>query len=287
MNARGCDPTLAGARSFLFVPADRPERIGKALDSGADVVIVDLEDAVAPDVKDAARKTLAAALSPSLPVLVRVNAAGTPWFERDLELCRAREVSGVVLPKAERTADLDHIAQALGEGASVLCLIETAAGLWNALPLAQHAVTERLLFGSIDLQSDLGIDGDREEVDAFRSQLVLASRLAQLPPPVDGVTTSIDDVEQIRSDARRARRFGFGGKLCIHPRQIATVNGAFDVTPAEVQWAERVIDAIRHSKGAAVAFEGRMIDRPVVARAEAILRARRSRRTADGVEPSA
>lgn len=269
------------ARSFLFVPGDRPERIAKAWGSGADNVIVDLEDAVPPRGKDAARAALFAALTPAAPVLVRINGADTPWFEQDLAMCHQSGVAGIVLPKAERVEDLDRVAAVVGRRRPIHALIETAAGLWNAMAIAQHAAVARLLFGSIDLQLDLGIGGDDDELDAFRSQLVLVSRLARLPAPVDGVTVTFDDPEPVRADALRARRFGFGAKLCIHPRQIAVVNAAFSPTVEELRWAERVLEAVRQSNGAAVALDGRMIDRPVVLRAEAILRARRDDGGAD------
>jgi citrate lyase subunit beta/citryl-CoA lyase len=128
------------------------------------------------------------------------------------------------------------------------------------------------MFGTIDFQLELDIDGDGDELLVFRSELVLASRLAGIQPPVDGPCTSWEDMELIVADARRARRLGFGGKLCIHPKQVAVVNAAFSPSDAEVVWARKVLDAAERSGGAAVAVDGKMIDRPVILKAERIVR---------------
>jgi citrate lyase subunit beta / citryl-CoA lyase len=271
-------------RSYLFVPADRPERFAKALASGADAVIVDLEDAVAPHNKTAARAALAqwlagAAAGPhtAVPLLVRINAPGTEWFAGDLALCgSSNAVSGVMLPKAERGADVEAVHRA-APGRSLIPLIETAEGFDHLRALAGAAGVQRLAFGSIDFQLDLGMAGGRDDDDTalpllfFRSQLVLASRLASLLPPIDGVTTSIDDAAPVARDAQAARRLGFGAKLCIHPRQVAAVNAGFTPSAAEVDWARRVVAAVERSEGAAVAVDGKMVDRPVLMRARVVL----------------
>ena len=258
-------------RSFLFVPGDRPDRFGKALAAGAGAVIVDLEDAVAPDAKDAARESLLHWLSrASAQVLVRVNAADTPWFADDLALCGHASVAGVVLPKAERRSDLAH-ASAIAAGKRLYPLIESAAGYEAMRTIAGAPGVERLVFGSIDFQVDLGIGGDDDGLLVFRSQMVLASRLAHLRAPVDGVTVAIDDEAALAADAARARRLGFGAKLCIHPKQVAVVERAFAPSEAELDWARRVVDAAARAKGGAFAIDGRMVDKPVMLRARAIL----------------
>ena len=270
-------------RSYLFVPADRPERIAKALASGADAVIVDLEDAVAPDAKAGARAALAQWLAgaanaphqPHVPLFVRTNAPGSEWFADDLALCgRSAAVSGVMLPKAERVADLDAVRHA-APGRALIPLIETAEGFDQLRALAGATGVQRLAFGSIDFQLDLGIsagdEGDGTALLFFRSQLVLASRLASLLPPIDGVTPALDDDAPVLRDAQAARRLGFGAKLCIHPRQVAAVNAGFTPSDAEVDWARRVVAAVERSGGAAVAVDGKMVDRPVLLRARAVL----------------
>jgi citrate lyase subunit beta/citryl-CoA lyase len=268
-------------RSYLFVPGNRPDRYAKALAAGADAVIIDLEDAVAPPDKGAARDALKDFLSSktSQPVLVRINAAGTEWFDDDAALAGLPGVAGVVLPKAERVDDIERLLAA--GAAAVLPLIESALGFHHALELARVPCVERLLFGSIDFSVDLGIEESVESLQAFRSQLVLVSRLAGIAAPVDGVSTALDDEARISDDTRRARRDGFGAKLCIHPKQVAVVNAAFMPGADEIAWAERVLDAAAAARGAAVAVDGKMVDRPVILKAQSIREeaARRRRST--------
>lgn len=259
------------ARVYLFVPGSRPERFGKALDAGADAVILDLEDAVGPADKATARDAIAGWLSPARPVLIRINGAGTPWFDDDLALCSRPGVAGVVLPKAESADDIARVAARVGAGVPILPLIESALGIWNLHEIATAPQVDRLLFGSIDFQVDLGIDGEGEELLYFRSQLVLVSKVAGLRAPVDGVCAAIDDADRLRDETQRGRRFGFGGKLCIHPKQVAVVRSCFLPSAEDVAWAERVVAADSAAGGAAVALDGKMIDRPVLLKAREIL----------------
>jgi citrate lyase subunit beta/citryl-CoA lyase len=261
-------------RSYLFVPGDRPERFDKALAAGADAVVLDLEDAVAPARKVLARHDVAKWLersraSAGVQVLVRVNAPTTAESEADLRAC-APLADGIVLPKAERPSDLELLHREW-PSAELLPLIETAAGMDAARELATAPGVRRLMFGSIDFQHDVGIDGEGQELLFFRSRLVWMSRLAGIVSPVDGVSTVIDDADALREQARTARRLGFGAKLCIHPRQIIPVHEGLAPTAAQVEWARRVVAADAASGGAAVAVDGAMIDRPVVLRAQAIL----------------
>lgn len=274
------------ARSALFVPATRAERIGKALASGADAVIVDLEDAVAPADKDAARSALAAALAlmpphahtskgfdGSPPLWVRVNAV-EPWLSADLAMCAASPaVRSVMVPKAESPAQMQAAFEACG-GKPLVALIETAQGFAQRDALGAHPAVARLAFGAIDFQVDLGIAGEGDALLMFRSSLVLTSRLAGLPAPLDGVTVEVSDEIRVGADAARAVELGFGGKLCIHPRQVAAVNAAFSPTQAELDWAQRVVAAMQAAGGAAVAVDGKMVDKPVLLRAQAVLAAR-------------
>jgi len=257
---------MAAPRSCLFVPGNRPERFDKALASGADAVIVDLEDAVPPEAKPGARDAVAAWLSPARAIVLRINAAGTPWFADDLALARHPGVAAVMMPKAERPGDL----AVLGD-VPVVALLESAAGLANARAIAGCANVRRLAFGAIDFQLDLGMQAGFEDLLVFRSEIVLASRLAELAPPLDSPSVAIEQAGEVEREARAARRLGFGGKLCIHPRQVAVVNDAFAPTPDELAWAARVLEAARAAGGAAVQVDGRMIDRPVILRAQRLL----------------
>lgn len=258
----------ASARSYLFVPGNRPERFGRACASGAHAVIVDLEDAVPADDKAQARATVAAWLSPEHPVLIRINGATTPWFQDDLALCALPGVAGIVLSKAESVAEIAQLARC--GAAAIYPLIESAQGFLNCLAIARAPGVRRLLFGTIDFKLDLGIDGEREELLYFRSQLVLVSRLAGIAAPVDGVSTAIDDLAQLVADTQHARKMGFGAKLCIHPGQINHVHGCFQADATELAWALRVLEAAALANGAAFALDGEMVDRPVIARAERV-----------------
>jgi citrate lyase subunit beta / citryl-CoA lyase len=147
---------------------------------------------------------------------------------------------------------------------------------FDQLPaISRAAGVQRMAFGSIDFQLDLGIDesGGGTELLYFRSQLVLASRLAGLPPPIDGVCTAIDDAARVEREACAAKRMGFGAKLCIHPQQVAAVHAGLAPSAAELDWAERVLTAMQQANGAVVAVDGKMVDKPVVERARAVLRA--------------
>jgi citrate lyase subunit beta/citryl-CoA lyase len=262
-------------RSLLFVPGSRPERFDKALAAGADLVVIDLEDAVAAADKVSARAALAAWCSsaeqrPGRRVVVRINAADTEWFAEDLAVAAMPGVFGVMLPKAEQVESIDAVATAR-EGLRVLPLIETAIGFDNSRAIARSPGVQRLVFGTIDFALDLGLDGEDDPLLFFRSRLVLESRLAGIAAPIDGVTVAIDDAEQLRHDTLRARQLGFGGKLCIHPKQVDGVNRHFAPSDAEAAWARRVLDAAAASAGAAVQLDGKMIDKPVILRAEALM----------------
>ncbi|HVZ42213.1 MAG TPA: CoA ester lyase [Ramlibacter sp.] len=274
---------LARARSFLFVPGTRPERFGKALDSAADCVIVDLEDAVAPDEKAAARNRLAdrfAAFTAEqlARTLVRVNGADTPWHAEDLRLLgewTRRGLAAVVVPKAGHADALQAIGNALGPRALLLPLIESLAGLDAVDALSRAPQVARLAFGHLDFQLDLGMrcEPDETELASVRFALVAASRRAALPAPVDGVTVTTTDEARLATDVRRARAFGFGAKLCIHPSQVTAVNTAFSPSAQEVEWARRVIAGAEVHGGAAFSLDGRMVDAPVVQLARRTLHA--------------
>jgi citrate lyase subunit beta/citryl-CoA lyase len=275
-SAEPTQPAKLPARSWLFVPATRPERFGKAAASGADRIIVDLEDAVAPDAKHEARSAVTAtALPRSVPVYLRVNGTGTVWIDDDVAAAAALPIAGVVVPKAERAAHLAEIASRLPEGVPLVAIIETALGVEQALEVARAPRVERLAFGAVDFQLDVGgRDGDAVQLAYARSRIVIASRVAGIAAPIDAVSLALDDDAAVGKDAGQARRFGFAGKLCIHPRQVAAVHRAFAPTPDEVEWARGLLaalGALRPEERGAFSFRGAMVDRPVVERANQIL----------------
>jgi len=269
------------ACSFLFVPASRPERLQKALASGTDMVIADWEDAVAPQDKAAARGALSEALKDLNPVnrarvLVRINAEDTGWHHDDLSALASlvkQGMAGVVVPKAERLETLDAVAEAAGAQAAVLPLVETVHGLYAVDELAAAPYVTRLVFGHLDFQVDAAIDcgPNEDELLPVRMALVLASRRAGKAAPVDGVTVDTGNAERMKSDAGRARRMGFGGKLCIHPSQVPTLHAVFDPDAETVAQARKIVQAMNETSGGVCVLEGRMIDVPVLKKALATL----------------
>lgn len=250
----------------LFVPGHRPDRFAKAAAAGPDAVIIDLEDAVPRDAKDQARANLTAGLA-ELPVLVRVNGVGTPWHDQDIAAVARMKPAAVMVPKAESPAAIDRIAAVLGPDLPIIALVETAAGLAGARALAAHPAVGRIAFGSVDFCADLGCAHEREALLAARSELVLASRLAGLAAPIDGVTLAVDDPAAANGDARYALQLGFGGKLAIHPAQISPIRQGFQPSAAEVEWARKVLA----SGDGAASVDGEMVDEPVRVRARSII----------------
>jgi citrate lyase subunit beta/citryl-CoA lyase len=262
----------AAAVTWLFVPGDTPERFAKAATSGAGAVILDLEDAVAPQAKVSARTAVADYLSDGKSGFVRVNGANSHWYAEDMAAIAGLDgLRGVVLPKAETTTQILDAARAMGDRGALVALIETARGVLEAAAIAACGRVARLAFGSVDLALDTNVEDEDAGFLAARSNLVLASRAAGLPGPIDGVTLDVSDGERAGRDAVRARRLGFAGKLCVHPRQLLAVREAFAPGADEVAWADRVMEAVGASGAGVVTVDGEMIDRPRVARAEAIL----------------
>ena len=263
-------------RTYLFVPGNRPERFAKALASGADAIVLDLEDAVAPAAKDEAREAVArwareAAEAERARIVVRINDAQTSAIADDLRLLRDARITGVMLPKAESAAQV-NVVRAAVPGARVLALIESACGVANVQQVAGADGVARLVFGTLDyaLDLDLDITDSAEALVHAASVLAIASRVAGLAAPVAGVTPQLDDEQRLLADLAWARRHGFGAKLCIHPRQVAPIHAALAPSEQAVDWARRVLAAEAASPGAAQ-LDGRMIDRPVVLQAQRTL----------------
>jgi citrate lyase subunit beta/citryl-CoA lyase len=267
---------VESARSWLFVPATRPERFTKAVASGADLVVVDLEDAVPPDRKEAARADAAAWLAGDGVAAVRVNPADSEHHAADAAaLAGLPGLRAVVVPMATSVEALAALHDRLGDGVALVAQVETAVGVTRAVDLAGAPGVSRLAFGHLDFAFDVDAAPDAATVDHARAALVVASRAAGIAGPVDSVTTDLDDAETTRRDAVHARALGFTAKLCIHPRQVAAVNEAMSPTGDEVAWAERVLGA---DTSGAVRIDGQMVDAPVVARAERIMARVRSPR---------
>lgn len=261
-------------RCPLFVPATRAGLIPKAQASGADAVIVDLEDAVAMDRKDEARDALAAFLAddPEARVIVRINAADSGELDADLALCEGHAgIAGIMSPKAESRGALERVARL---GKPVWPLLETPAGVLALESLTRVAGVEQFAFGALDFAFEANLtpdsDGGRAVLDYARHQLLMHSHAAGLMPPLESVYPDFKSPERLHAIALRARDMGFGGMLCIHPAQIETVRTAFSPSEDELGWAQRVMDASRRNSGA-FQVDGQMVDAPVLARAQRIL----------------
>ena len=260
--------------TYLFVPGNRPERFDKALAAGAGAIILDLEDAVAPADKAQARAHIAAwaaAHRDALPgVLVRINDAASEWFEGDLALFHGTGLALAMLPKAETPDQIAATCAALPADGAVVALIETARGVQNVAAIAAAPGVQRLAFGTLDYGVDLDLADDERGLEYPSAQIAIASRAAGIGSPIAGVTPSIDDEPRLLADLAFARAYGFGAKLCIHPKQVAALHAAMRPTDAQIDWAKRVIAAAASSQGAAQ-VDGKMVDKPVLLRAQAIL----------------
>ncbi|MFJ9390854.1 HpcH/HpaI aldolase/citrate lyase family protein [Nocardioides sp. NPDC101246] len=261
---------VAGARSLLFVPGDRPERFTKAAASGADVVVLDLEDAVAPAAKEAALTHVLAWLAEGNRAAVRINGVGTPTHDSEVAAL-AGTGAAVMLPKSDSAAAVtDTVTRLAGE--PVIALVETAVGVRDADAIAAVEGVARLALGTVDLAAELGVDHASYAAMAYsRGRLVVASAAAGLPGPIDGVTVRLDDPAQLDADLAVSGELGLAAKLCIHPRQVETVNAAFSPTEEEIAWARRIVEAMTAGGGGVVVVDGAMVDAPVLARARRIL----------------
>ncbi|WP_350600932.1 CoA ester lyase [Pseudomonas sp. 65/3-MNA-CIBAN-0223] len=262
-------------RSALFVPGNRPERFAKALTSGADVVIVDFEDAVQASDKALARDNLGAFLqaTPTGRVWVRINMASHAQHEADLAFCASQSgVCGVMLPKAESA---EQVARAATTGQPVLPIIESALGLQALAAISQVSGVDRLTYGGLDMSLDLGLiagtAGAECMLDQVRFALLLHSRLAGLAPPLETVYARIDDPVGLEHFVLSSNNKGFAGMLCIHPRQVEVVHRALAPTLTQEDWARRVLASA--DQPGAFQLDGQMVDAPVIQRARNILKA--------------
>lgn len=260
---------VANATTALFVPGDRPERFGSAQSSGADIVIVDWEDAVADEDKATARTaTIEGLRAASVPVLIRVNATDSPEHEADLRaLAELRNFDGVVVADARSAADLDSVIHLVPAEGALIAFIESALGVRDAESIAASPGVTRIALGAVDLALDLGTGADDRFLDYSRSRIVVASRAAEIAAPLDSPSLELRDPDAVAAAAQLSQGFGFGGKLCIHPNQVQAVRRGFAPTDEQRAWAAGIIGM---GNGAA-AVDGMMVDKPVVERARRIM----------------
>jgi citrate lyase subunit beta/citryl-CoA lyase len=256
-------------RSWLFAPGHNEKILRQVFDSGADVALLDLEDAVPPDIKDRAREMVYGAAA-TRPCWVRVNRARSESCERDLERL-AGSVLGFRIPKVESAADVAWVADR-APGVPLDCTIESARGVLAAFDIASAPACALLSYGGLDLAADLGIPEGAQETLYARSYLILAARAAGKPQPSDGVYPLLNDDEGLRKEVEAAKRLGFFGKSAIHPRQVPIIHEVFAPTADEVAWATGVLAAFEQSGGAATRTAGgEFVDKPVAERARQIL----------------
>lgn len=257
--------------ALLFCPADRPERFAKALER-ADAVILDLEDAVAPAAKAAARGNLIDAQVDPDRVIVRVNAPETTDFASDLATLSQTDFRAVMVAKAEDPAALD----AFDERFSLIALCETARGIAAAARLAAHDRVVALMWGAEDLVASLGgtssrgPDGRYRDIARLARSQVLLEAGAQGKAAIDAVHIAIDDLDGLRAEAEDAAASGFVATACIHPGQVGVIRDAYRPDAATVAWAESVLAAAERERGV-FRFEGRMVDEPVLRHARSVL----------------
>lgn len=269
-------------RSWLYVPGTRSDRFSEAATSGADAVVLDLEDAVPPDAKDQARQAVAAYLGAvnttrgTVPQYVRINHPGTPWARADVTAIAGGRTrpAGIRLPKVE---DPEHVRTVAGwlENADsevpLFCLIESALGVERAFEIARaHRLVTGLAIGEADLAADLGT-GEDAGLQYARSRCVVAARAADLPPPVQAVFANVDDLDGLRDSCERGRLLGFVGRSAIHPRQIPVINAAYTPDAEEVTRARELLEAAGRHTGAFALPDGRFVDTAVVERSRRIV----------------
>ncbi len=279
----------SGLRSFLFAPGNHPRKVEKVFSAGADVVILDLEDAVAVAEKESTRATVVAAMKAPRTALgyVRVNSFETRWCMGDLEAVIGPWLDGVVLPKAENAEQLRTVSERISEcerragmkpgSLDLMPIVETARGIEAAGAIAAAGPrVRRLAFGGGDYTNDLDLTWTPEEHELAyaRARLTHGSRIAGIEPPIDTVVIQVRDIERFRRSAANGRRMGFSGKLCIHPDQVPPCNEAFTPTRAEVEHARAVISAFQHAEArgsASIQLDGHFIDYPIVYKAQRVL----------------
>ncbi|MEQ9878068.1 CoA ester lyase [Pectobacterium aroidearum] len=284
------------AKTYLFVPGNAPHRFQHAVSCGADAVIFDLEDAVHPDEKNQARENIIQWDKNDTPVseinckkYIRLNKFGSQEFNQDVEflnklknkeklrnnvLSKNKIVTWeIVLPKIESAEMLNEARKMINrnrlENVNIIAIIETARGLHNAEEICAAGV-ERVAFGSLDFSLDIHCDQSLHALLYARSRIVVASRLADLPPPIDCVNPDFTHHDRVLADALHARSLGFSAKLCIHPSQIDAVQQAFATDSSKIDWAKQVLKAAEHSY--AFQINGEMVDLPVIEQARQLLR---------------
>lgn len=267
-------------KTWLFVPATRIDRVEKAFASGADAVIVDLEDAVAHEDKAQAREALKKYYDDQndkqnyQPLWLRINKAGSEEFIKDIVLCQQLpNLAGVLLAKAEQASDIESVHQLTS--LPVIALIESAVGLYQIDSMAKVVGLAAFSYGFLDLCNDLQVQVGTPAADIvanqIRYQFILTSKVHQLSPPIDTIYPDFNDEVGLTDRAQLWSQMGMSGMLCIHPKQVATIQRALQPTDSEMLFAQRVVEEYERSGQAVFKIDGEMVDAPVIERSRQLL----------------
>ncbi|HEB9313312.1 TPA: CoA ester lyase [Campylobacter coli] len=267
------------AKSFLFVPSIYPERFIKALQSGANQIIVDLEDSVEEAKKEVGRKNIADFSSQCAEnndkFLIRINETQSAEFQKDLSLIstikESNSIVGIVLPKAQNYEDIDILSKF---ELPIIPIIESALGVENLDDIAKHPSVLALSFGSLDMTLDLNLqegEGKNFILNSIRTQIVLKSVKYNLLSPINGVYPDIKNIDGLKEDLLFAKSMGFGGSLCIHPNQVIPINEVFSPSAQQIAWAKEILSLRKNSNDIIFNHNGMMVDLPVIKKAEQIL----------------
>ncbi|MGP9545649.1 HpcH/HpaI aldolase/citrate lyase family protein [Psychrobacter sp. AOP7-B1-25] len=268
--------TISQNKTWLFVPATRIDRVAKAFASGADAVIVDLEDAVAPEDKASAREALQQYHNSAdyQPVWVRINKASSEAFFKDIVLCQTMpNLAGVLLAKAEEASDIESVHQLTN--LPVITLIESAIGLYKLDSMAKAVGLAAFSYGFLDLCNDLQVQVATPAADIIanqiRYQLILTSKVHQLSPPIDTIYPNFNNEVGLISRVQLWSQMGMSGMLCIHPKQVAIVQKALQPTDEALLFAQRVVEEYERSGQAVFKIDEEMVDAPVIERCRQLL----------------
>src|SRR5690606_35764275 len=269
-------------RSLMFTPGTNKERLLKSVSSEADALLWDLEDAVHPDEKAAARAVIQEALDeledkPAKPIFLRVNQYGTEWYAEDVKLARHENVNGIMLPKAESARQVQETWDGIGANGELIVLVETAAGIVRLEDIFSNPNVSGVAFGAIDYAVDADLTLTEAGLEAIyaRSRIVTYAKAAGIDGIYDTVFADIHNTESLQKRAVSARALGFNGQMAVHPKQIETIHEVYSPSREDIDWAVKVLHHAEHeAKGAGVfMLDGKMVDRPIIEKAKQIYQA--------------
>ncbi|MDN7245233.1 HpcH/HpaI aldolase/citrate lyase family protein [Planococcus shenhongbingii] len=269
-------------RSLMFTPGTKKERLLKSVNSEADALLWDLEDAVHPDDKDGAQAVIKEALDelgdkPAKPIFLRVNQYDTEWYEEDVKLARHENVTGIMLPKTESSEQAAKTWEGMGSEGELIALIETAAGIIRLEDIFSNPNISGVAFGAIDYAVDVDLTLTEAGLEALyaRSRIVTYAKAAGISGIYDTVFPDVHNEVSLQKRARSARALGFNGQMAVHPKQLEIIHEVYSPSREEIDWAVKVLlYAENEAKGQGVfMFDGKMVDRPVIEKARQIYNA--------------